>query len=57
MLDYGYGFDAIRTHGRGAQSIGLLVQFDLERTKDSVNSPIPNTSWSSGFDRILRSFQ
>ncbi len=57
VLDYGYGFDALRDHGRGAQSIGLLLQFDLERTKDSGNYPTPNTSWSSGFDRILHSFQ
>ena len=29
MLDYGYGIDAIRSHGRGANSIGLLLQMDL----------------------------
>jgi hypothetical protein len=27
---YGYGFEAIRTHGRGGQSIGILCQIDLE---------------------------
>ena len=36
---YGYGFEAIRTHGRGAQSIGILAQIDLEarhRTRGPV---------------------
>jgi hypothetical protein len=28
-VEYGYGFEAERTHGRGAQSIGLLCQIDL----------------------------
>ncbi|MDB6108928.1 MAG: hypothetical protein JWR69_678 [Pedosphaera sp.] len=57
FLGYGYGFDAIRSHGRGAQSIGLLVQFDLERTKSSFYDPGANTSWSRGLDRVLHSFQ
>lgn len=30
ILGYGYGIDAIRSGGRGANSIGLLCQFDLE---------------------------
>jgi hypothetical protein len=29
MVDYGYGVNAIRSHGRGAQSIGLLLQLDV----------------------------
>jgi hypothetical protein len=29
MLGYGYGVDAIRSHGRGASSVGLLIQYDL----------------------------
>lgn len=33
MLDYAYGVDAIRTHGRGANSIGVLLQWDLEKPK------------------------
>lgn len=28
-LDYGYGIDAIRSHGRGANSISILLQIDL----------------------------
>lgn len=27
---YGYGFDAIRNHGRGANQLGLLFQYDFE---------------------------
>ncbi|MHB8520407.1 MAG: hypothetical protein ACYDH9_06580 [Limisphaerales bacterium] len=30
MLAYAYGLDAIRSHGRGAQTISLLCQIDLE---------------------------
>jgi len=33
MLDYAYGIDAIRSHGRGANSIGVLMQWDLEKTR------------------------
>jgi len=29
MLDYAYGIDALRSQGRGAQSIGVLMQWDL----------------------------
>ena len=30
MVGYGYGFDAVRSGGRGGQSIGILCQIDLE---------------------------
>ena len=30
IAGYAYGLDAIRSHGRGAHSLGLLVQYDLE---------------------------
>ena len=29
MASCGYGIDAIRSHGRGAESVGILVQWDL----------------------------
>jgi hypothetical protein len=29
LLTYAYGIDAIRSHGRGANSIGILLQLDL----------------------------
>jgi len=30
LASYGYGFEAIRFEGRGGQSLGILVQIDLE---------------------------
>jgi hypothetical protein len=30
IVSYSYGFQAIRDHGRGGQSIGLIFQYDLE---------------------------
>ena len=33
VLAYSYGFNAERSHGYGAQSLGLLVQWDLEAKK------------------------
>ena len=32
-LTYAYGIDAIRDSGRGANSVGLLMQWDLEKTR------------------------
>lgn len=43
FLSYSYGFEAIRTDGRGAHSIGLLAQIDLERSarmKRLLNDPM-----------------
>ncbi len=31
ILDYGYGIDAIRDGGRGANTVGILIQIDLDR--------------------------
>lgn len=31
MATYAYGIDAIRSHGRGANSVGILIQLDLGR--------------------------
>lgn len=35
VLRYGYGFNAIRDGDEGAHSVGVLFQFDLERSKKS----------------------
>jgi len=36
----GYGVDAIRSHGRGAESVGILVQWDLGRMHSKTfNTP------------------
>ena len=32
MLTYAYGVDAVRSDGRGASSIGVLMQFNLEKS-------------------------
>jgi hypothetical protein len=33
LVNYGYGIDAVRDHGRGANSISFLLQIDLERSQ------------------------
>ncbi len=33
VLGYAYGFNALRSHGEGAQSVGILFQWDLEAKK------------------------
>lgn len=40
MATYGYGIDAIRSHGRGANSVGILIQLDLGRAPSrTFNAP------------------
>lgn len=51
VLGYGYGIDAIRSHGRGANSIGLLCQFDLEASHDGH----PSESSPSISPRLMKS--
>jgi hypothetical protein len=42
MLDYSYGIDAIRANGRGASSIGLLLQIDFgHKNSQQFNQPQP----------------
>jgi hypothetical protein len=36
LLAYGYGIDAIRSHGRGGQSLTFLMQLDLEKSRPGV---------------------
>ncbi len=35
MVTYAYGVDAVRSDGRGASSIGVLMQFNLEKSHNS----------------------
>ncbi|MBN2507617.1 MAG: hypothetical protein JXQ71_13075 [Verrucomicrobia bacterium] len=51
---YGYGFDALRSHGYGAQSVTLLLQFDLGRTRQRFQDPSVNLNQSRGLQSILR---
>jgi len=52
MLNYGYGIDAIRSHGRGANSLGLLMQFDLGRKHSQNFNPTQPLLWR-GWERIF----
>lgn len=54
LLGYAYGVDAIRSDGRGAHSIGFLLQFDLERAMERFLDPGDNFNRSRGLDRFFR---
>src|SRR5262249_29944264 len=45
MVGYGYGVDAIRSHGRGANSIGVLMQFDWGEAKAAFFNPTDPGLW------------
>lgn len=54
IVAYSYGFDAIRSHGRGAQSIGLIFQYDLEARHRSRVLIDPESPYKSrGLFRIF----
>jgi hypothetical protein len=55
MVGYGYGVDAIRGNSRGAHSIGILMQFDLEHAKQELLNPQQPDRWR-GFQRIFGAF-
>lgn len=55
MLGYAYGIDAMRSSGRGAHSVGILMQIDLEHAKDLLFSPQQPNRWR-GFQRVFRGF-
>lgn len=38
MAGYAYGFDTIRTSGRGSSSIGILCQFDLDAAGKAIKA-------------------
>jgi hypothetical protein len=42
LVVYAYGVDAIRGGDRGAHSVGVLLQFDLERAREVFNPADPN---------------
>ena len=45
LVGYGYAVDAIRSHGRGAQTIGVWMQFDLRSAKSSFLNPGGTGHW------------
>jgi len=53
LLGYGYGIDALRSHGYGAHNIGVLLQFDLERAHVAMFEPGENPIRSRGLERII----
>ena len=56
-LLYGHGFDPIRSHGRGADQVAFLFQFDFEakaRGKSRFFVPGMNPYQSHGVERIFR---
>lgn len=55
MVGYAYGIDAIRTNGRGAHSIGVLMQFDLGHAKQTLFNPDQPSRWR-GFQKVLGVF-
>jgi hypothetical protein len=57
VLGYGYGVEAIRDDERGAHSLGILVQFDLGRTRASVLDPGDNPNRSRGLQRFFEIFR
>ncbi len=56
QLGYGYGIDAIRSHGRGANNIGILVQFDLERANRPLFESGEYPFRSRGVPQLFRWF-
>jgi hypothetical protein len=53
VLAYGYGIDAVRQHGRGAHTVGILFQFDLERADVALFEPGDYPLRSRGLQRIF----
>jgi hypothetical protein len=45
VLACAYGFDAIRSSGRGATSISVLLQWDLEKTYGASFNPVQPGHW------------
>jgi hypothetical protein len=52
IVDYAYGIDAIRSHGRGANSFGMLVQIDLGRIHSGTFNPTHPLQWR-GWQRLF----
>ncbi|PYM17057.1 MAG: hypothetical protein DME18_00055 [Verrucomicrobia bacterium] len=56
VVGYAYGIDAIRDGDRGAHSVGILIQYDLEadrRGKKPFWDPWLNPNKWRGFDRLF----
>ena len=51
LVGYAYGVDAIRSSGRGAHSIGILMQLDLQHAK-KLYDPRELNRWR-GWNRMF----
>jgi len=45
LAGYGYGVDAIRSDGRGANNIGILIQWNLGKTRAKRFNPARPDHW------------
>jgi hypothetical protein len=57
VLAYAYGFNALRSDGRGGQSLVLLFQFDFEARRRAAYpslAPVLDPERSRGLERIFR---
>jgi hypothetical protein len=52
MVGYGYGVDAIRSNGRGAQNVGVLLQFDLGQAREALLNTEEPGRWR-GFQQLF----
>ena len=55
MVGYAYGVDAIRSDGRGAHSIGVLMQVDWAQAYETLFNPESPGRWR-GLQRVLGMF-
>lgn len=55
VLEYGYGFHAIRDTGRGGQTVGLLVQINLEHTHGQYVVPSTDGGSLHGLNQFMHS--
>jgi len=55
MAGYAFGVDAIRTGGRGAHSLGILMQVDWAQARNQLFNPEDPNRWR-GFQRVLGVF-
>lgn len=53
-LGYGYGINAIRDGNRGAQSLSIFLQFDLDRTRQRFLDPTAAVGQSQGLQQFFR---
>jgi hypothetical protein len=45
MISYAYGVEAIRSSGRGAHSIGVILQMDMRQARGTLFNPENPTRW------------